>query len=70
MAAWDQEDTEGREVPEVPVYKTEVRFPSGARLLDTIVTRDAFLSAVKDQSLRMHSRVKVHTLAKSGPTGG
>jgi hypothetical protein len=49
--------------------KPEVRSPSAARLPDTIATRDAFLSAVKDQSLRMHSRVTVLMLAKSTPTG-
>jgi hypothetical protein len=67
MAAWDQEDTEGRDAL---VNQPEIRLPSPARLLDRIATRDAFLSAVEDQSLRMCSPVTVHILAKSNPSGG
>ncbi len=62
MAAWDQEDTERRELP---VNKQEERyrlFP--ARLPDSIATKGAFLSAVKEQSSRMREPVVVHIISK------
>jgi hypothetical protein len=68
-AAWDQEGTEQRDV--AVVNKQGAHFyPSPLRLPDSIATRDALLSAVKDQSLRMRAPVRVRILPNSNIPGG
>ena len=68
-AAWDQEDTEQREVAVVNQQGAHFH-RSALRLPDSIATRDAFLSAVKDQSLRMRAPVIVRILSNSNTPGG
>jgi hypothetical protein len=68
MAAWDQEDTEQHDES---LNKEGTHFHSSpARLPDSISTKGAFLSAVKDQAVRMGSPVVVHILSNSNSTGG
>jgi hypothetical protein len=68
MAAWDQEDTEQYD-ESVNKQGTHFHLPA-IPLPDSISTKGAFLSAVKDQALRMRSPIIVHVLPNSNSTGG
>ena len=68
MAAWDQEDTEQYD-ESVNKQGTHFHLPA-IPLPDSISTKGAFLSAVKDQALRMRSPIIVHVLPSSSSTGG
>src|SRR6266849_1450692 len=68
MAAWDQEDTEQHDES---LNKEGTHFHSSpARLPDSISTKGAFLSAVRDQAVRMRSPVVIHIVSNSNSTGG